>query len=281
MNEQPLILLKKTYNTFLYNCQLINDLLGVTTQFIPKVISDIESNEVDENRLKKLNDYILQLSQSGNLAAAKIDAETVSNQEIQYLDKSLKYKSLSNAVAAVDAAVLVITHSMLEKVTEDLLLITKEMDRQKWRYFIKNREIKIKVTELIDLEVDKLIEEEEKQFFDKSLKRPLINKIELLHQICEPSDFLKEYSFSYDKKRVDDFDSLRHKIVHEIYIIKPNTEIEEEFNFIKSVIIYLINMVAWKYKLIISMAELNQELVKDPRNKEYIEFFVSCQEEGA
>jgi hypothetical protein len=118
-----------------------------------------------------------------------------------------------NFSLAVDAASLVFAHSVLDDAVLQYCRVTAAASPSSWEQFVIEKNIK-----LSDARSDcyeRLLEKKINEYINKLGKESLISKIQKLFEVCKPRPGFKPIKgFSYDKRRLEHLDELRHSIVH-------------------------------------------------------------------
>jgi hypothetical protein len=137
---------------------------------------------------------------------------------------------------------------LLDAFLYDLLNISAEID-PKIILGLKKDKI-IKLTELLDKPIDSIISTEAKAIIAKMERESMPSKTRYLYMICSPrEDFKTVKEFSFDKRKLEDFDRLRHDIVHGLRTAPDPSKVRDDLNYFRNFILHFLVMMNYKFDL--------------------------------
>jgi hypothetical protein len=177
--------------------------------------------------------------------------------------KEVTQESIKDSMVIIDAISIVYAHSLLDAFLFDLIEIAGEIEP---RIILRIRKDKtIKAIELLDNSISDIISTEAKKIIEKWERESIPIKTDLLYMICNPgTDFQTVKDFSFDKKRLEKFDRLRHDIVHGLRTAPCTAEVREELNYLSNLDLHFIAMMNYKFDLkLIFPYEYQREVFKE------------------
>lgn len=158
---------------------------------------------------------------------------------------------LGTTYALVDAATLILYHSVLDGVASDCLRVTALQAPGDWETELSNAQVGLleardhAYKELLRARVNKRLAELE----DKSL----LARVDRLFARCQPEqNWSPMKGYAYDEARIRQFDEQRHKLVHGAEVGKPLTLFpvtDESLFYIVRTGMFLIGLINLRYGL--------------------------------
>lgn len=148
----------------------------------------------------------------------------------------------------IDAASVVFMHSLLDATLYSLCCVSYDTNPNDWLSFLKERQLKI--GDVVANGQDAAMKAVSRDYVSSLERESLIKKSDKLHAICKPSPNVKyasSYTFSRDK--LENFDKLRHDIVHGLQFGSKIPDVEDVLNFGLKTGVYFSRMIVEKYKL--------------------------------
>ena len=168
---------------------------------------------------------------------------------IQGLAKKLTEQQFKSYQKSIDEASVVLAHSALDSAAfEYCRVIELIAPPEKWMTNIKNK--KATISEINETGYDVLIQQKISKFVASLDRGSLLEKINQLFKLCEPSnafDPIKDYKFN--KERIEKFDLMRHKIVHEEGLTSPLQNCDKEIIYMMDTSNFLMSLVNHRYNL--------------------------------
>jgi hypothetical protein len=155
--------------------------------------------------------------------------------------------SLESARAAVDAASLVFTHSVVDASAAGFLRVTSMVSPADWQKFLDAR--KWSVSDVRKEGYEKLFQSllmDEMEHVERNFS--LLKKGERLRQLCRPEAEWR-IAFKYDEQEFARIDGLRHDIVHGTILGSPIASIDDDLRFLENIGWYFFSIVGRRYRL--------------------------------
>ncbi len=150
-----------------------------------------------------------------------------------FLREKLTEQAIKNAAYSIDAASLVFAHTILDEALSAFLEITSQVATAFWRKRIEKK--KIEVSELKDdrsfAEILSLIIAKEIATMRRNAS--LIEKCNLLHQICKPeAGTMPATDYKFDSAVLLKLDQVRHDVIHGDQFGKEMPETEKNLKYL-------------------------------------------------
>ncbi|MBI1784730.1 hypothetical protein HYR69_06255 [Candidatus Sumerlaeota bacterium] len=132
-----------------------------------------------------------------------------------------------NTFLFAHASAIIVAHSILDALVEDLCKLSAEIDPEAWYTEIENEKISDGPVKLSDLKnkPDKFSYDKQRVsrlniYIESIGKLSILKRCELLFKRCPPMQIIDSdgRTFSYDESKLVNFDKMRHKIIHEDWI---------------------------------------------------------------
>lgn len=127
---------------------------------------------------------------------------------------------LGTTYAQVDAATLILYHSILDGVAFDCLRVTALQAPRDWEEELANAQVGL--LEARDHAYDKLLRDKIDKRLETLERESLLTKVGKLFARCKPeSNWSPMHGYVYDQTSIKRFDDQRHEIVHGAAVGKP------------------------------------------------------------
>lgn len=139
-----------------------------------------------------------------------------------------------NAQAAIDAASLVLAHSVLDDAASEGCRISSRAEPNDWRTAIEGKKVTLRCIK--ETAVEDVYAQYLREHIEQLQKEPLMKRLELLNQKCQPVPSLTIYRkpYNYDPGRVKALDNMRHEVIHRVEITKNFPTIESDLEFLEN-----------------------------------------------
>ena len=132
---------------------------------------------------------------------------------IEKLGQQIAQNELDKFRSAIDSASLVFAHSVVDEAVLNYLKVTFAHSADPWIQFIKNKSVKI--SEINGKNYNQLVRGKVLSLLNELERQSLLIKSDQLFQICLPEDnFRPIYNFVFSRERLEQFDELRHEVIH-------------------------------------------------------------------
>ena len=178
------------------------------------------------------------------------DPTVFSHEKRSEIAEVMMAKTLTNVQESVDAALLIFAHSVIDDLATSLCEVIATADPMCWESAIIDKEVTL--SDARQSTFDKLYSEHLNKFLDNVVKhKSLIKRIQLIHQKCPPTSVptSRQGNYRYDSKRLQDFDTRRHDIIHRLRWDSAPQRADDDLDFIDSTCGYLCRLISWRYKL--------------------------------
>lgn len=178
----------------------------------------------------------------------KLDGrETTWDEKLKRLIQSgMTQGALANARAAIDAASLIFSHSVLDDCAWSYLRVCSLANPADWDSIIGEK--KVSFADLVGQSPEGVREILIKGKLEQLERDPLLKKIDLLFGLCSPpKGFTPIGNYSYDPERLQRIDDARHGIVHRDGMGKPIGNVDDDLDFLSKTVNYLLALVNQKY----------------------------------
>ena len=167
-------------------------------------------------------------------------------------------KSLYEFQASLDAASIVFAHSIIDNAAFEYCRIISLIAPYDWAQFIERK--KIEIGETKDSTYEEIFRQKLEQYLLKEFeKQSLLKKIDRLFELCQPPAHFKPIrTYTWHRKRVEDFDNLRHDIVHGTGPLFTVPNIDEDLWYQMQTTNFLMTLVNERYGL-----KLDPDAVRD------------------
>jgi len=176
-----------------------------------------------------------------------------------YADEGVRQQQ-QNFSTVIDATSLVFAHSVLDDMALQYCRVTAIVSPDSWERYVLEEKIKLKdMRHTADYKT--LLKQKIDHFINGLTRKSLAKKCEKLFEVCRPGpEFKPIRDFSFDTKRLDSLDELRHKIVHEIGPTKGLPNGDHDIYFMQQCGYYLMALVNERF-------DLKVVLPSEPRDK--------------
>lgn len=178
------------------------------------------------------------------------DATPISPEFRTKLAQEMTRFMLDSGSAALDAAILLFAHSILDDCAFSLCQVCSKANPADWEALVINKHVQLAAFKGKGFEDvrNELIEEKLKAIERASLPE----KIAMLYRLCAPpKDFTPLRGYSYDATRLEQIDSDRHKIVHHSGFTVKRSNLSDDLKFIFSTVDYLLALVSHRHHLLL------------------------------
>jgi hypothetical protein len=157
---------------------------------------------------------------------------------------------LDSGSAALDAAILLFAHSILDDCAFSLCNVCSKANPADWEAFVVNKQVPLSALR------DKRFEDVRNELIAEKLKAieraSLPDKVDMLHRLCTPPKaFAPLKNYSYEHIRLEQIDLDRHKIVHHSGFTVKRSNLADDLKFIFDTVDYLIALVSHKHQLML------------------------------
>jgi hypothetical protein len=166
----------------------------------------------------------------------------------------------TSSYAALDAAVLVYYHSLLDASAFDYCRVTALHAPQDWEQDLKATQVPLLETK--SKSYDRLLQAKLDERLERLERESLLTKVDRLFARCNPSPgWSPMVGYLFDRDRIKQFDDQRHEIVHGKAIGKPLTLFQlsiENLFYVQQTGMYLMGLVNCKYGLRVAPSYLGR-----------------------
>jgi hypothetical protein len=161
--------------------------------------------------------------------------------------------TLFNFRGAVDAASLVFAHSVLDNFASQCCTISALARPDDWTMAVKDR--KLSLEEVRNSSYEALQFRFISEYVQQLAKEPLMKRVELLNQKCQPvPQFVRGSDrYEYDGQRVQRLDALRHQVIHKAIFATPCGSMTEDLNYLERTCGFLAWLLICRYGLSVDM----------------------------
>lgn len=233
----------ETYASFLRSWSVIDSLRQVTEIALP----------VATEKLSHANETLIEAMSMDpdfkKIIARTDGTETEWSDEIKQLfHTGMTTASIANFTNAIDAASIVFAQSVLDDCALSLLRACAKVAPDDWEQYVRDR--KVDFTSLKEKTPDTIREELVNAKIDQLGMESLKKKIDILFALTQPGgnlDLVKDYT--YDADQIERIDKLRQHFIHHGGIGEPITGVDDDLQYIKRTVSFLIALVNKKYKI--------------------------------
>jgi hypothetical protein len=176
---------------------------------------------------------------TSDIASAYTAAETVRGPFLE----QMAYVG-ARATFAVDAALIVFSHSVLDALVDELLQYLSDYARESWKKAVMKQEITLTVEDILTLNSEQVMNDEVanlRRKYQKGSLKAKANRVMQLSQVSNPPHF-SDYVFNTEELgRVDE---LRNSLVHGTVLGNPVYDVLKSLTYMSSTAEYLIRTVA-------------------------------------
>jgi hypothetical protein len=153
---------------------------------------------------------------------------------------------MTSAKAAVDAASIVFAHSVLDDTAWSYLRVCALACPADWEAIIAKKQISL--ASVREKSFEAVRNEKIKEKLDELERKPLLEKVELLLQLCKPPEtYAPVNNYVYDRDRLRQIDEVRNGIIHKDGMGKTLDNIEDDLDFVQKTAIYFLALVNLRY----------------------------------
>ena len=211
-------------------------------QFVLRVSLDHSHDKLKEINEQSLKDFL------ADPDFLQIFSKLSEDQKSTFISQNVQ-GAIKNANVGIDAIAIVLTHSILEAVIIDLIVLSYELQPNDWIGYIQER--KIKFSELSSSNTDAIKKDLIEEYLAQLKKESLLYKCDRLMAICKPPAGFKIHGgFIYNRETLETIDKLRHDIVHGLQIKTQIIDVDNKIKYLHDTAVYFMALMAKKYNLI-------------------------------
>lgn len=165
-----------------------------------------------------------------------------------FLSQKLTEQTLQNASTSVDAASLLFAHSVLEDGLNSFLGITSEVAPEFWKDRVKKRPFDLEDVMKRGLD-DLMVSFVREKIWSVRRSESLINKTDLLLEICKPSGPPSNPNYKFDASKLKAIDKLRQDIVHGDLLGTAIADIDEKLEYLRNTWMYFFMLMHERFGL--------------------------------
>lgn len=158
--------------------------------------------------------------------------------------------------AVIDAASLIVAHSVVDSVAFECCRASAVADPTDWESLVEGR--KISMGELKGQSYASLLLAKVDDFVASFERESLLKKVDRLFAICKPLT-TNTRIYSYSRERLETLDNLRHSVVHRSSSSPGLQSINDDVSFLRETSIFLLTMVTRRYHLVFRPEAVMQE----------------------
>lgn len=155
-----------------------------------------------------------------------------------FLSQKLTEQTLKNASSSVDAASLLFAHSVLEDGLNSFLKITSDVAPEFWKDRVKKKPFDLEAVMKHGLD-DVVASFVREKIWSIRRSESLINKIDLLLEICRPPGPPSNPNYKFDAAKLKTIDKLRQDIVHGDLLGTAIADVHEKLEYLRNTWMYL------------------------------------------
>lgn len=168
-----------------------------------------------------------------------------------FLTKALIEQSATTFESALDAATLIFTHSVLDSAAFDWCRVCALAKPEDFMPHIDKKKVTLsEVQEAASFSA--LRETAIDGYLDSLEKAPLIEKLDLIFSLCQPShSFMNiDENYHYDRERIIALDNLRHDYVHHGGLGSRLPHADDDLSFLLGTDMFLAMLVCERFQLL-------------------------------
>jgi hypothetical protein len=154
-----------------------------------------------------------------------------------FLSQKLTEQTLKNASSSVDAASLLFAHSVLEDGLNSFLGITSDVAPEFWKDRVKKKPFDLEAVMKHGLD-DVVASFVREKIWSIRRSESLINKTDLLLEICKPSGPPSNPNYKFDAAKLKTIDRLRQDIVHGDFLGTAIADVDEKLEYLRNTWMY-------------------------------------------
>ena len=165
-----------------------------------------------------------------------------------FLRAGMTDTTVSNSKTAIDAACLVFAQSMLDDAAMSYCRVCAALAPDDWNGVLNKKQLDYATLRAKSAEAirDELLASALKQMERESLMK----KVDTLLLLCKPpEDFAPIGNYKFDRKRLEDIDNRRHRIIHAEGLKSPLLDVDSDLEYILKTSHYLMGLVNQHYKV--------------------------------
>lgn len=204
--------------------------------------------------IEKTLQTFIQMHKSGELAELLLEPNKVDEYFKLVLNKVPKLSSnaLNTAKSAVDSACIVFAHGILDASVYGYLTVTSLACPESWECYIERK--KIELSSFKSKQYEQMRNDKIQDFLERTVeKSSLMYKLDLLHNITQPTTAQINPDYKYDRKCLEKLDDIRHRIVHGNEWDAGWLDFDREFFYWELLNWYFLRIVAKKTSLRLSV----------------------------
>jgi hypothetical protein len=166
---------------------------------------------------------------------------------IENLSPILSQKKVESYQKVIDSSSIILAHSAIDAVAFDCFkvieLVAPINDFE--QYLLKKT---IPLSDLKESTYQEIVKQKIHKFIDELDRSSLLEKIDKLFQICQPPpQFSSIRNYLYNRKKIEDLDTLRHEIVHGNRLISILPSCDEDITYLRDTANFLLTLIHEKY----------------------------------
>jgi len=165
-----------------------------------------------------------------------------------FLSQKLTEQTLKNASSSVDAASLLFAHSVLEDGLNSFLGITSDVAPEFWKDRVKKKPFDLEAVMKRGLD-DVVASFVREKIWSIRRSESLINKTDLLLEICKPSGPPSNPNYKFDPVKLKAIDKLRQDIVHGDFLGTAIADIDEKLEYLRNTWMYFFTLMNERFGL--------------------------------
>jgi hypothetical protein len=165
-----------------------------------------------------------------------------------FLSQKLTEQTLKNASSSVDAASLLFAHSVLEDGLNSFLEITSDVAPEFWKDRVKKKPFDLEAVMKRGLD-DVVASFVREKIWSIRRSESLINKTDLLVEICKPSGPPSNPNYKFDAVKLKSIDKLRQNIVHGDLLGAAIADINEKLEYLRNTWMYFFMLMHERFGL--------------------------------
>lgn len=175
-----------------------------------------------------------------------------------FLSQKLTEQTLKNASSSVDAASLLFAHSVLEEGLNSFLGITSDVAPEFWKDRVKKKPFDLEAVMKRGLD-DVVASFVREKIWSIRRSESLINKTDLLLEICKPSGPPSNPNYKFDATKLKAIDKLRQDIVHGDLLGTAIADIDEKLEYLRNTWMYFFMLMHERFGLRLDMTVLTSQ----------------------
>jgi hypothetical protein len=165
------------------------------------------------------------------------------------MSQAMAKRSVRLAKETTHSAALVFAHTLLDEALSECCRISFLASPTDWYPFIEKRKVEIGALQTRDSK--DVLREFAWEFVRQQKRESMVRRLQLLNQLCIPRLKCKEIPTAWlNQEALNEFDELRHRIIHGRYFSRPIRAIEDQLVFAKRAGLSMLQLVWQAYELL-------------------------------